>query len=472
MDKKVDVAIIGAGTAGLSAVREVQKVTQNFVIINGGEYGTTCARVGCMPSKVLIQVANDFHRRQVFAKLGIHGGDNLTLNIPEALRHVRSLRDRFVGGVLKTVEGLGDHNMEGYAQFVKPNVLQVGGVTVQANKVILATGSRPSIPQSWQSFASRLITSDEIFEREDLPASIGVVGLGAIGLELGQALHRLGIKTTCVGRRPFIGGLSDPEVNRYAVREMSQEMDFWTGLEADVKPEGQRFRLSYGDQSVVVDGILASLGRRPNLENLGLEKVGIKLNAKGLPSFNTNTMQVEDLPIFIAGDINGDRSILHETADEGRIAGYNSVQTSPALFSRRAGLEITFCHPNIAVVGRSFADLQGEDIAIGEVKFDGQGRSLVMEENSGHLRVYGQRETGLLLGAEMVAPTGEHLAHLLSWVIQKQMTVFEVLQLPFYHPVVEEGLRTALRDLAAKVESAPPDIELALCGESGIECLS
>jgi dihydrolipoamide dehydrogenase len=383
-----------------------------------------------------------------------------------------SSRDRFVGGVLKTVEGLGDHKMEGYAQFVEPNVLRVGSVTVQADKVILATGSQPIIPQSWQSFASRLITSDEIFEREDLPASIGVVGLGVIGLELGQALHRLGIKTTCVGRRPFVGGLSDPEVNRYAVRVMGQEMDFWTGLEANVKPEGQKFRLSYGDQSVVVDGILASLGRRPNLENLGLEKVGIKLNAKRLPSFNTHTMQVEDLPIFIAGDMNGDRPILHETADEGRIAGYNSVQKIPVTFSRRTGLKITFSHPNIAVVGRSFADLHGEDIAIGEVKFDGQGRSLVMQENSGYLRVYGQRETGLLLGAEMVAPAGEHLAQLLSWVIQKRMTVFEVLQLPFYHPVVEEGLRTALRDLAAGVKTTPADMELALCGESGVECLS
>jgi len=472
MDKKVDVAIIGAGTAGLSAVREVQKATQNFVIINGGKYGTTCARVGCMPSKVLIQVANDFHRRHVFSKLGIHGANNLTLSVPEVLRHVRSLRDRFVGGVLKTVDGLGDHNIEGYTQFVEPNVLQVGGVTVQANKVILATGSRPIIPRAWQSFASRLITSDEIFEREDLPASIGVVGLGVIGLELGQALHRLGIKTTCVGRRPFIGGLSDPEVNRYAVRAMSHEMNFWTGLEARVEPEGQRFRLSYGNQSVVVDGILASLGRRPNLENLGLEKLGVKLNAQGLPSFNSNTMQVEDLPIFLAGDMNGDKPILHEAADEGRIAGYNSVHEAPTLFSRRARLKITFCHPNIAVMGRSFASLNGEDFAIGEVKFDGQGRSLVMEENLGHLRVYGQRGTGLLLGAEMVAPAGEHLAHLLSWVIQKGMTVFEVLQLPFYHPVVEEGLRTALRDLAAKVESAPPDIELALCGESGVECLS
>ena len=472
MDKMVDVAIVGAGTAGLSAVREVQKVTQNFVIINGGEYGTTCARVGCMPSKVMIQVASDYHRRHVFSSVGIHGGNQLTLRVPEVLRHVRSLRDRFVGGVLETVKALGDHNMEGNAQFVSPNVLQVGRITVQANKIILATGSRPIIPQSWQSFASRLITSDEIFEREDLPASMGVVGLGVIGLELGQALHQLGIKTTCVGRSPFIGGLTDPEVNHYAVKVMSQEMDFRTGLEAMVKPENQGFRLNYGDESVVVDGILASLGRRPNLDNLGLENIGVKLDSSGLPTFNTNTMQVEDHPIFIAGDMNGDRPILHETADEGRIAGYNSVQDSPASFSRRTGLKITFCHPNIAVAGRSFADLQGEDIAIGEVKFDGQGRSLVMQENSGVLRVYGRKDSGLLLGAEMVAPAGEHLAHLLSWVIQKEMTVFEVLQLPFYHPVVEEGLRTALRNLATKVKAPPPSIELALCGESGVECLS
>ncbi len=472
MDKKVDVAIVGAGTAGLSAVREVQKVTQSFVLINGGEHGTMCARVGCMPSEALIQVANDFHRRHIFSRLGIHGENQLTLSVPEVLRYVRSLRDRFVDGVLKTVEALGNHNMEGFAQFVAPNVLQVGGVTIQASSIILATGSRPIIPQSWQSFASRLITSDEIFEREDLPASMGIVGLGVIGLELGQALHQLGVKTTCVGRSEFIGGLSDPEVNRYAVNIMGQEMDFWTGLEAVVKPEGQGFRLNYGDEGVVVDGILASLGRRPNLDKLGLEKIGVKLNAQGLPSFNTNTMQVENHPIFIAGDMNGDRPILHETADEGRIAGYNSVRKIPELFSRRTGLKITFCHPNIATAGRSFADLQGEDIAIGEVRFDGQGRSLVMQENSGVLRVYGQRESGLLLGAEMVAPAGEHLAHLLSWVIQKEMTVFEVLQLPFYHPVVEEGLRTALRHLATMVKTPRPSIEMALCGESGVECLN
>lgn len=471
MDKKVEVAIIGAGTAGLSAVREVRRITQSYVIINGGHYGTTCARVGCMPSKVLIQVANDFHRRHIFPALGISGGESLTADIPAVLRHIRSLRDRFVSGVMKDVQELGDHNIQGYAEFVEPNVLKVDSTIFQAERIILATGSRPLIPTPWRSFASRLITSDNIFEREDLPPTLAVVGLGVIGLELGQALTRLGIKTICVGRNKFIGGLTDPDVNGYAVAAMSREMDFHPGQEAKVEADGEKFRLSFGDRSVVVDGVLAALGRRPNLEGLGLDKLGVNLDAHGLPPFNTQTMQIGDLPIFLAGDMNGERPILHEAADEGRIAGYNSVRQAPSTFSRRTPLNITFSHPNIAVVGRSLASLKDMKYSTGEVKFDGQGRSLVMVENSGYLRVYGDTKSAKLLGAEMMAPAGEHLAHLLSWIIQRGMTVFEVLHLPFYHPVVEEGLRTALRDLAGKVEPSS-DFELPLCAESGVECLS
>ncbi len=299
-----------------------------------------------------------------------------------------------------------------------------------------------------------------------------MVGLGIIGLELDQALHRLRIKTTCVGRNKFIGGLTDPNVNKYAIAAMSREMDFYPGQESEIEPNEDKFSVTFGDRSVVVDGILAALGRRPTLEGLGMEKLGVKLDAHGLPPFNTQTMQIGNFPIFLAGDMKGERPTLHEAADEGRIAGYNSVRQVPSTFSRRARLNITFSHPNIAVVSRSYASLKDTTYSIGEVKFDGQGRSLVMAENSGTLRVYGDTQSGKLLGAEMMAPAGEHLAHLFSWVIQRDLTVFEVVQLPYYHPVVEEGLRTALRDLARKVESTRPQFELALCGESGIECLS
>ena len=154
-----------------------------------------------------------------------------------------------------------------------------------------------------------------------------------------------------------------------------------------------------------------------------------------------------DLPIYIAGDVNGEKTILHEASDEGRIAGFNSVREENAAFERRAWLGVTFCEPNICTVGTPFRELDKTSIAIGEVSFEGQGRSIVMLKEKGHLRVYGDKKTGKLLGAEMMAPSGEHLAHLLSWAIQMELTVHEVLSLPFYHPVVEEGLRTALRNL-------------------------
>ncbi len=125
--KQVDVAIIGAGSGGLSAWHEIKKVTPNVVMINDGLHGTTCARVGCMPSKVLIQVANDFHRRGVFLSEGIHGGDDLTVNRVEALAFVRKLRDRFVASVMSTIEEIGERNITGRAEFLEPIATMAAG---------------------------------------------------------------------------------------------------------------------------------------------------------------------------------------------------------------------------------------------------------------------------------------------------------------------------------------------------------
>src|SRR5262245_44516638 len=214
-EKRVDVAIIGAGTAGLSACSEVRKATENFLLIQDGLYGSTCARVGCMPSKVLMQVAHDFHRRQVFAQEGISGGEHLQVDRRKVLQYVRSLRDHFVQGVLKTVEQLGDHTLHGSARFREPTVLEVDGQVIRANRTIIATGSSPIVPEEWQVVADRILTTDTLFEQEDLPTSLAVVGLGAIGVEIGQALARLGCTVTGITRSEHIAGLTDPVVTTY-----------------------------------------------------------------------------------------------------------------------------------------------------------------------------------------------------------------------------------------------------------------
>jgi len=464
----VDVAIIGAGTAGLSAYSEVCKATEQVVLINGGPAGTMCARVGCMPSKVLIQVANDFHHRHRFAREGIMGEEQLRVDHSRVLAYVRSLRDYFVYGVLKSMEKFGDRYIEGYARFLTPTTLDVEGQRIRAKRIIIATGSHPIIPNDWPVPHDRLLTTDSLFEQSHLPSSLAVIGLGAIGIEMGQALARLGVKVWGVGRAQQVAGLTDPEVNTCMQEILSEEFPLHMGAAVTVQNEGKTLAIHREGETVHVETILASLGRRPQVAELGLENLGVPLNKHGLPSYDPTTLQVADLPIFITGDADGDRPILHEAADEGRIAGFNSVQDTPHCFQRRTRLGIVFSEPNVAVVGHSFVELQQHDLAIGTVRFAQQGRATVMAENRGMLRVYGDKQTGQLMGAELAAPQGEHLAHLLAWAIQKKMTVFDLLQLPFYHPVVEEGLRTALRDLSQQVQTRRSPFDLAFCDSTAV----
>jgi dihydrolipoamide dehydrogenase len=160
-------------------------------------------------------------------------------------------------------------------------------------------------------------------------------------------------------------------------------------------------------------------------------------------------MQIRDLPIFIAGDVNGRAPILHEASDDGYIAGKNSVREVTSALSRRVPLAITFTDPNIVKVGQGFEELKDLNFACGEADFD-FGRSIISSK-SGRIRVYGDRTTKKILGSEMIAPKGEHLGHLLAAMIQQEMTVTEALAIPFYHPTFEETLKEALLDLRRKL---------------------
>ena len=456
-ERKVDVAIIGSGSAGLYALGKVRPSGKSFVLINGGALGTTCARVGCMPSKAVIQVAEDFHRRSVFNRFGVEGHEDMSMTIPEAMEYVQDLRDTFVERVLaKSIDKLPeDKFIDGYARFIEPDLVEIdNGERVRARHFIIATGSRPIVPAAWGDFRDRVITTDEFFELEDLPQSMAVIGLGVIGLEIGQSLHRLGLEVTGIDQLETLAGLSDPEVNKTAVEAIGREMPLWLGQTADVsEADNGLLRVMAGERVVEVEQVFASMGRRPNIDKLGLEDIGVVVDDQGTPVYDPTTMQIGDTPIYIAGDVTGERPLLHEAGDEGRIAGYNAVSDQPMAFRRKTPLTITFCDPNIVMVGARHADLDSRHAVIGEVQMGPVGRAMIMAKNRGLIRVYGDKTSGRLLGAEMVCPKGENLGHLLAWCIQQGMTVGETLQMPFYHPVIEEALQAALYDLYSKVDT-------------------
>ncbi len=455
--REVDVAIIGAGTAGMGAWRAARKHTDNLVLIEGGPYGTTCARVGCMPSKLLIAAAQAAEAVREAAGFGVHAPARRIDGV-EVMDRVRRERDRFVGFVLETVEGINPgHRLKGHARFETPHVLRLeNGEAVRAGRIVIATGSVPVRPGVFDAVGDRLLVSDDVFGWADLPGAVAVFGGGSIGLEMALALSRLGVRVRLFGKGGGVGPLSDPAVREAAVTEIGVNLPFDPDADVlDIARDGNTVVVRFNEGGTTLeerfDWLLAATGRAPALNGLDLNASGLTLDDRGLPDIDPLTMQAEGTHIFFAGDVAARIPLLHEAADDGRISGDNAGRFPQVLtHPRRTPLGIVFTDPDIATVGTSFADLSraSRDFATGEVDFADQGRARVLGKNRGLLRIYGERGTGRLLGAEMVCPRGEHLAHVVAWAVQAGMDVETALDMPFYHPVIEEGLRTALRDLS------------------------
>src|SRR5690606_15992788 len=190
---------------------------------------------------------------------------------------------------------------------------------------------------------------------------------------------------------------------------------------------------------------------RPNVDGLGLETLGVPLDVNGMPEVDPRTMRIGTTPVLLAGDATGDDPLLHEAADDGHIAGLNATSEDPIRLSRRTPLRVVFCDPGVASVGQRAIDLDPEATLVGEMSFASQGRARIMQENRGLLRIYAARGDGRLLGAEMAIPAAEHMALLLALAIGQGLTVNDLLRTPFYHPTLEEGLRTALRRIAREL---------------------
>lgn len=470
MNQALDAIVVGAGSAGLAAVREIARRTDRFLLVNDGPYGTTCARVGCMPSKVLIEAANAFHARTMFDTMGVRGADGLTVDLPAVLARVRALRDDFVAGTLKLTERLGERSIAGRARLLGPGRVAVGDREYRARSIVLATGSSPVVPGPWRDFGQRILTTDSLFEQASLPARIAVVGLGAIGVEIAQALSRLGVKVWGFDAAPRLAGVADPEVEAALRAALAAEFEIRTGVAVELAQVAGGIEVKAGEERIVVDKVLAAVGRRPNLDGLGLETLGIGLDRRGMPPVDPGTMRIADLPVFLAGDANGDRALLHEAADEGHIAGLNAMSAEPLCFRRRTALGIVFCAPNLATVGQRFDQLDPDTSIVGQAGFGRQSRARMTGRDRGLARIYAERGSGRLLGATICAPGAEHMAHLLALAVEQKLTVRDLLRMPVYHPVLEEGLRGAFRDLARQLPDAG-DSDLAGCGAFRAEAL-
>lgn len=500
--RHVDAAVIGAGTAGHNAYRQISKVTDNGVIINEGIWSTTCTTMGCMPSKLLIAAADRAYHANHSDEFGVEG--NATINGKQVMKRVQDERDRFASFALKNVDSWDDNNkIHGRAVFSESGLIEAhtaeGDIEyIQADHVIIATGSKPFVPEGWKlALGDALITSDTIFELPDLPKSMAVVGAGAIGLELAQAMNRLGVEVAIFNRAENVGGLKDEAINQKAIACFSNELDLRLNTKID-----KVSREEVDSKSLAVihytdaegnshtwrgEKVLAATGRRNSLHTLGLEHLGVQLDDKNRPlKLDKITGKIEGTNVYIVGDANAYMPLLHVSSNEGYLSGKevalkiaglaDQISMSDAIAkdpdcsdesdilndmspdksqTATTSMSIIFSEPQIMNVGQSLSEIkeEGRPYVIGEVSFDNQGRSRVMGVNCGLLRIYACPKSGLILGASMVGPDAEYIAHILATAITNEVDIDGLLASPFYHPTILEGLRTALRDTIGKINN-------------------
>lgn len=343
MKRTVDVAVIGAGHAGLHALQEVRKVTDDWVLIHGGPLGTTRARSGRRSAKVVTQRADRDPAPDGLSDAEALRAEALQIDATETLAHRRNLRERVIDAVLANPrdERGRDHLIEGYAGFTAPNRLRVGAQEIAAGAIVIATGARAVVPAEWRAaFGEGILTVDNLFDQPALPASVAVLGLGPIGIEIGQALNRLGVVVTGIDPGHQVARLTDPEVNRAAVESFSREFPLWLGDEPRIERLGDGFRVRAGAREVRVEKLFLALGHRPSVGRLGLEQLGVPLRDTGVPDYDPATLQVGRLPVYIAGAASGGLATLARAAAQGRIAGYNATHRRPRRFVERTALEI------------------------------------------------------------------------------------------------------------------------------------
>lgn len=314
-----NVAVIGAGTAGLAAERAARSSGATTLLIDPKYAGTMCATVGCMPSKLLIAAAHAAHAANYTEMFGIEV-DGIRIDGAAVMQRVREERDRFARLTREGIEDIPEAvRLTGRARFAGATTLILDdGRKIEARTVVIATGSTPFVPAEFAGLGSRILTNQTIFELEDLPDRLALVGAGAIGLELSQAMARLGVAVTLFDNGHRLGAIRCDKVHS-ALREIvAKDVELKMGTTLDAKANDNSVTLEWsGDTTgeADFDYVLVTTGRPPNLDTLDLGQTGLELGDDGVPLHDRETMRCGDSPVFLAGDV----------ADEGPLLGTKNL---------------------------------------------------------------------------------------------------------------------------------------------------
>lgn len=465
-----DFVVIGAGSAGYAAARTAADLGLRTAVVDGAaELGGLCILRGCMPSKTLIESADRSLSIRRAAEFGLRAAAS-GADIAKIRQRKRALIRGFAEYRQSQLESGRFVLYRGAAGFRDAHTIQIdprdgsGSFEARAKCFCIATGSVASAPDIPGLHETGFWTSDEVLDADQLPDSFAVLGGGAIALELAHYLEGVGCEVSIIqrgthlltGLPPEISAVIERAYGRRGVQVFCGTRVARIGNPGDGKRKRIEFMHGAEPQAVEAAEILLAMGRRPNVAGLGLELAGVKVREGKIEV--SDTMQTSQPHVFAAGDVCTSLEVVHVAVQEGEIAARNAFELIhgrlPAhQMDHRLALFGVFSHPQVAKIGANEQALaeRGIPFESASYPFDDHGKSMVMGETEGFVKMTAHRATGEILGACCVGPQATEIIHEVAVAMRFRSTAQEFLKVPHYHPTLSEIWTYPAEELAGKI---------------------
>ncbi len=462
--KKFEIAVIGSGPGGYVAAIKAAQLGKSVALIEKDKLGGTCLNVGCIPTKTLLANASVLHQIKRASEFGIETG-------PISIHYEKMLarKDQVISKMRTGLEGLIKSNkitiFRGAASFENENEIKVIGADnlfVQADKIIIATGSIPFDIKAFPCDHDRILNSTSILELSRIPKTLAIVGGGYIGCEFASLFIELGTKVIILEALPTILTAQGPAVSSFMIKALqARGIEIRTNIKVSAienKKSHVKVALSDGE-SLDADYALISVGRKAYVDGLNLEKAALALNEKGVISVNEK-METASPGIYAIGDVTGKWMLAHAASHQGIVAAMNACDHEAAAHYE-AVPAVVFTSPEIATVGLTLeaAAAQGYAATQGTFPFQALGKAQAGLETEGFAQIISDKNTGQILGAIVIGHEASNLIAEMALAIQNELTLESILETIHAHPTMAESWHEAAAIASDMPIHLPPKVK-------------
>ena len=452
--KEYDIIVVGSG-CGMIIVDEAAAHELKVALVDKGPLGGTCLNLGCIPSKMLIYVADKIVEMQEARKLGVDV-EIKAVDFKFAMERMRKTIGKSRNHARKEIVQSDDLDFyEGEGHFVADYTIEVNGQEIKGKKIFLASGSRPLIPRIKGIDSVAYLTNETVLQLNERPDSLIVIGGGYIAVEYGHFFAAMGTKVTILEMAERIVLPEEPEISELLKRALSRRMEVYTNVQAqEVKKSGDGATVVVQDKDkgqlkeFTGQRILVAVGRRSNADLLKVENTGLQLDERGFIKVDIH-LQTNKKNIFAVGDANGQQMFTHVANKEAMLAVSNAVHGTKLKMDYSAAPHAVYSYPQIASVGLTQEKaVKDHDILVGKTKYSDVAKGEAMMEKEGFAKAVVEKNSGKILGFHIIGPYAPELIQEVVNAMESGGHIDQITGSMHIHPALSELIPQTLNNIA------------------------